>query len=190
MERIVGVEAGKQRVEPPGPLVVLVERFAGYGEDTPRAVLEELQNIAVVRTERDAPEIVLVGVDAGTVDGGDPQPPVRIPHEVLNLVVAKAQRIVRAEILLVLVGVVLVEPAERTYPYMPLGILGDGFYLLVGNGARDQRTLYFAPAFVDRAGGAARGAQQGQRTEEKGSGELHRLRDSSFSKLKLRIIIQ
>ena len=49
-----------------------------------------------------------------------------------NLVVRQSQRVVGAEVLVVVVHVVLVQSAERAYPYMALRVFGYGGDFLVG----------------------------------------------------------
>ena len=185
VEGVGTVQIGKQAVESAGRVVVFVELVAGAHEDAACAVFEELQDIAVVRKHGQPPEIVLVGIEARPVDGGDPQPLFRIQHQILNLVVGQAQRIVRTEILLVFVRIVLVEPAERSEPDMPLGIFRDGFDLLVGDVVRDQRTLRSGAALGMLIGAPARHGHRDRQAEAKKGCELHGVPNGGFSEQKV-----
>ena len=61
-----------------------------------------------------------------------PDGSVRTAIDIVHLVVRKAQRIVRAEVLVILVDAVSVEPAGGGDPDMAVVILGEGVHPLVG----------------------------------------------------------
>ena len=161
-QKVLQLEQLDQPLRLPVPTV---KPFAGHGIYLSRSVLYELQDILVVRANRYATEIVAVGIYAQPVDRSHPQTPARVEHHILNLVVGQTERIVRTEILLVLVGVVLVQSAKRSDPDMPLRILGESLYLLVGDALGKERTLRLAALLVDAAGTPARGRRQSQRPE-------------------------
>ena len=99
-------------------------------------------------------EIVLVGIHARAVYGGDPQASARIAHHIFNLVVRKTEGIVGAEILVIFVHVIFVQPAESTHPYMALCILDNRVYHFVGKVIGNDRTFHaarFASGIVARA---------------------------------------
>ena len=67
-----------------------------------------------------------------------PEDPGRTSENIVHLVVGEAERVVRAEILVVFVDAVPVEPAGSGDPDMPVGILGEGVHPLVGEAVGDD----------------------------------------------------
>ena len=78
------------------------------------------------------PEISGLCAVSHAVGRGGPEDPVAVAPDVVDLIVRKAQGVVRAEILVILVDVIFVEATESGYPYMAVGILRESVHSLVG----------------------------------------------------------
>ena len=132
IERSVGV---KQFVDARKGIllrIISVEMHPHIDEDASVAQLQQLDGILVGAGDGHLLKTVAVGIAAYSVDGGHPELAPRVAQQVLNLVVGqRGGVVVVAEVLVILVYVELVQPAEGAHPDVSLCILGDYLHLLV-----------------------------------------------------------
>ncbi len=114
-------------------LVVFLYGKDAEGEDLAVSRACQLRDVAILAFRGRALESVGRRVLANAIDSGDPQSPLGIACNVLNVVVGQARGIVGAEILIILVAVILVEAPERGYPHLPIAVFGKSLDVLVGN---------------------------------------------------------
>ena len=83
---------------------------------------------------------VLIGsIIAQPAYRGHPQPSPRVAQQVQYLVVRQARGVVGAEVLVIIVPVISVQPPEGPYPDASLAVFGKGIHLLVRQGGGYHR---------------------------------------------------
>ena len=93
-----------------------------------------------------------------------PDGSVRTAKDVVHLVVGKAQRIIRTEVLVILVDAVSIEPAGGGDPDVTVRILGEGVHPLVGEPVGHDD----GPGRLGNGRSAASAARKGEQEGEKG----------------------
>lgn len=179
VERALRIEIGDHAFEASGRRVVGVELDDRVEQDAPAAAFDELVAVLVMVVDGNAAEIVLLGILAYAVDGGDPQPVLRVAEEILDVVVGQSRIVVRAEILVEVLGVVLVQSAEGGDPDMSLRIFGEGVDRLIGDVAGYGRVLRFFLPLVRSDGRPARCCEQ--KCRKQNGAFFHRFRVSGRS---------
>ena len=118
---------------------VIAEQLGGAVEqEPPVAGLDNLVDVQSAAFDRDALEAALVGAQRDAVGRADPEPPVGTSVQGRDLVVRQAERVVRAEVLVVVVDGVFVEPAEGPDPDVAVGVLRESVHPLVGKPVGDD----------------------------------------------------
>ena len=118
-------------------------------EHAPFRIHQQLTGVAVARLHRYTLKVVLLGISAYTVYSGHPEASLLVVEQSLHIVVGQSQRVLRTEILVILVSVVAVQSSERGNPKLPSGILFDGLHATVRQLLRHHQSvllvLIFAP---------------------------------------------
>ena len=156
-------QAGQGPLHPSALRIVDGQEVDRVQQDAPVARLQQLQAVSVGQVGGDVPEGVLVRVDGQAVDAGDPEPSARVAQQGPDLVVLRAQRVVRAVVLLEFVGVILVQPAEGAYPDVALRVFGEGVHLLVGNLVGQEGILVCCGGGSPAPGSGSAGAREHER---------------------------
>ena len=121
---------------------IVAEDLGGAVEqDLSVAGLDDFVDVRAAPLDRDALESAIVGAQRDSVGRADPKPPVGAFPQGRDLVVRQAEGVVRAEILVIIVAGVFVEPAEGADPDVAVGVLREGVHLLVGDPVGDDDGL-------------------------------------------------
>ena len=124
-----------------GRLVVAEELAGAVEEHAAVARLHDFGDVPGVAFHGDAPEAAFFRAQGDAVGRSDPELAGGVAVQGRHLVVWQAQRVVRAEILMILLDAVFIESAESADPDMAVGILREGVHPLVGKPVGDSHDL-------------------------------------------------
>ena len=118
--------------------VIVGELSRPVEEQLPVARLQDFIDARRLAVYRNAEELPVVRMEGDSVRGADPELAGSAAAQGGDVVVREAKRVVRAEILVVVLDGIFVEPAESADPDVSVGIFGEGLYPLVGYAVGDD----------------------------------------------------
>ena len=118
---------------------VITEKLAGAVEEhLAVACFYDFGDVLGVPVHGDALETAFVRAQGDAVGRADPKLAGCVTIQCGNLIVRQAERIVRAEILVIILNAVFIEPAEGPDPDMAVGVFRKSVYPLVGKPVCDD----------------------------------------------------
>lgn len=118
------------------------QRGGAFEQQASFPAFEYLADVVIGVLNGIALEIAFVRVNADSVDRSHPKPSGGVAEEVVYLVVGQSQRIVRADVLMIIVDVEFVEPSKSAYSDMSQRILFESVDFLVGKFIRNDDILF------------------------------------------------
>ena len=157
-----GVQVADDRTEAVGLFVIEIQGGGVARQDPAVGSLPETVDVPAVAQDGNPAETAFVRADGDAVRGSDPEPALLAVEDGIDLVVRQAQRIVGAEILMVVVDGILVQAAGGGDPDVAVAVLGKGVHPLVGDAVGDHE----ARVSGRNGGDPVPAARQGQQDEQ------------------------
>ena len=156
------VQVADDRPEAVGLFVKEIQGGGVAHQDPAVGGLPEAVGVAAVAQDGNPAETAFVRADGDAVRGSDPKPALLAVEDGIDLVVRQAQRIVGAEILMVVVDGIFVQAAGGGDPDVAVAVLGKSVHPLVGDAVGDHE----ARVSGRNGGDPVPAARQGKQDEQ------------------------
>ena len=98
------------------PVIVTEHLSTIINQNTSTTILQDFLHIEIRGFCIYTLKTILIRINTHAIDGGYPKPSPTVAEYVLDLIVGQSRRVVSAEILMVLMAIIAVQPTESTNP--------------------------------------------------------------------------